>query len=72
MKAPLDIIVMVKNGYIPNQVVARMLDSLAQQLAEDYPCFVDGGDEQCESTTKCKRCILTNEFLLARKHNGYL
>lgn len=67
MKSPLDIITMVEDGYIPNKIIARMLDSLASQLAEDYPCFVDGGNEKCESTSKCKRCILTNEYLLARK-----
>lgn len=73
MKAPLDIITMVKDGYIPNSIVALMLDNLAQQLAEDYPCYVDGSDKHCVSDDKCKRCILTNEYLIARKRsNGHL
>lgn len=67
MKSPLDVVTMVRNGYISYEVLARMLDNLAKQLAEDYPCFVDGDDKRCESLVKCKKCILTNEYFIARK-----
>lgn len=67
MDNPLDVVQMVRNHELSFAVTAIMLDELARQIAEDYSCYVDGDEKRCESVAKCKKCILTNVYFIAKK-----
>lgn len=67
MENPLDIVRMANNHELSFAIMATMMDELARQIAEDYLCYVDGDEKRCESVAKCKRCILTNVYFIAKK-----